>query len=165
MSHLLLLLATCGKSCWASSIYRYPPPTAPSDACSTWPHAHIPSHHVMSCASPLWTSSHCPLMDCGRLPGHRLHAPLTSQSTREALPSGCTNLYTHNEDSGFPSTWHSSFLTACQSDESKVVPYFHLRSPMTGEFEQLFVHLSVMVVPSFVNCLFISFLYFFLLGF
>ena len=60
----------------------------------------------------------------------------------------------------FPSTWYSSFLMACQSDESKVVPYFYLRSPMIGEFEQLFVHLSVMVVPSFVTCLFISFLFF-----
>lgn len=65
----------------------------------------------------------------------------------------------------FPGTWYSSFLMSCQPDEPKVVPYFYLRSPMTGEFEQLFVHLLVMVVPSFVACLFISFLYFFLLGF
>ena len=51
------------------------------------------------------------------------------------------------------------------ADESKVVPRFHLGSLTMGEFEQLFIHLSVHGGSSSANCVFLSFVHLFSIGF
>ena len=43
------------------------------------------------------------------------------------------------------------------TDESKVGSLFHLVSLTTGEFDQLFMHMSVHGGSSSVNCLFLPF--------
>ena len=47
-------------------------------------------------------------------------------------------------------------------DESKIGSLFHLVSLTTGEFEELFMHMSVHGSSSSANCLFLPFVHFLL---
>ena len=95
----LRLLTTFSIPCWASSTFI----THHSPQWCTHSLASMPPSHK----SLLWTSSHCTLMKSGKtpleigLPGHRVHAPLTSQSIMDGLLSSCTNLHSHHTGSSF----------------------------------------------------------------
>lgn len=98
-SHLLLPVAACGIPWWAPALLL----STPTPLWRILSLASVPPLHT----SLLRTSSHCALMDCRRilleigLQGHGVHAPLTWQSTTDALLSSCMNVHTHHKHSGF----------------------------------------------------------------